>query len=129
MRKIRPRCMRKGKDVGYSSLGWLMPCCWVDPRNMIDLAETRTDSDEDGRHEGLELATKDLKKCKLYANMFKEELKLSNVESVEEIVLSTEWHEFFEALLHDTEKVPERCHSYCGVNPIPIKLRVKNITI
>ena len=119
MRKIHPRCMRKGKDVGYSSLGWLMPCCWIDPRNMIDLAETKTASDKN----------KDLKKCKLYANMFKEELKLSNVESVEEIVLSTEWHEFFEALLHDTERVPERCHSYCGVNPRPTKLRVKTITI
>ena len=116
MREIRPRCMghkpynaKKGslKRVGYSSLGWLMPCRWIDPRNMLDLSETKMFRGHN----------KNLKKHELYVNMFKEELKLSNVESVEEIVLSTEWREFFEALLHDTEKVPEHCHQYCGVKP------------
>ena len=131
MRKIRPRCGRPNKSVGYSSLGYLMPCCWLDPRNMMDL-------------ENRSLRNKQLKDHKLYKNLFKEELKLSNVKSVEEIILSDEWREFYEALSYDTEKAPELCHRYCGVDPklrpgqeqvtirrehkIPRKFRKKNIS-
>jgi len=95
---------QKSKPPAYSSLGYLMPCCWVDPRNMMDLEDRGPEN-------------KQLKDCKLYVNLFKEKLKLSNVNSVEEIMLSDEWREFYEALLYDTEKVPEHCHRYCGVAP------------
>jgi len=111
MRKIQPRCMspyensdKPEKAAGYSSLGYLMPCCWTDPRNMMDL-ENRLPRN------------KQLKDNKLYKNLFKEELKLSNVNSVEEIILSDEWREFFKALKYAPEKAPELCHRYCGTDP------------
>ena len=31
---LKPKCIKdhRPKGVGYSSLGWLIPCCWMDNR-------------------------------------------------------------------------------------------------
>lgn len=94
---LKPKCIKNKspKGVGYSSLGWLIPCCWTDPRR--------------GAIEQFSLLDNPLFKA-----MFTEELKLSNVEKIEEIVYSEPWKNFGRALLHEPEKCPAECHKYCG---------------
>lgn len=98
-KSLKPKCIKNNrpKGVGYSSLGWLIPCCWVDPRRS-------------------ELDTFHIMDNPLFAAMFTEELKLSNVEKIEEIVYSEPWKNFGRALLHEPEKCPAECHKYCGVD-------------
>jgi len=45
--------------------------------------------------------------------LFKEELKIENVDTVEDIILSSEWLDFFNGLTKGTS-VPKICMKYCG---------------
>lgn len=45
--------------------------------------------------------------------LFKEELKIENVDTIEDIILSTEWLDFFNGLTKGTS-VPKICMKYCG---------------
>ena len=94
---LKPKCIKNNrpKGVGYSSLGWLIPCCWMDLRR----GELDNYSPMDNP---------------LFAAMFTEELKLSNVDKIEDIIYSEPWKEFGRALLHEPEKCPAECHKYCG---------------
>ena len=94
---LKPKCIKdkQPKGVGYSSLGWLIPCCWMDLRR----GELDNYSPMDNP---------------LFAAMFTEELKLSNVDKIEDIIYSEPWKEFGRALLHEPQKCPAECHKYCG---------------
>ena len=84
--KHKPKTFPKGKadsgaelikGIAYSSLGWLIPCCWVDPRlkkDFVDDGNIITDRKYD------------IRKYPKYADLFTEELKLKNVEKVEDIL-------------------------------------------
>ena len=85
--KINPKC-KAGKDYSYSAKGFLLPCCWCDTVN------PETD--------------KELHK------LFNPELHLSNVDSIEEILLSDEWLNFDESITKDFDKAPKVCKRYCG---------------
>ena len=94
---LKPKCIKdnRPKGVGYSSLGWLIPCCWMDNRKG-------------------ELDNYSAMDNPLFAALFTEELKLSNVDKIEDIIYSEPWKEFGRALLHEPEKCPADCHKYCG---------------
>ena len=81
----KPQCLSKenATDVGHSPLGFLTPCCY-----------TCVNSPE--KHKGI---------SQLYA----EHLKIDNVDSVEEIIFSEEWLEFFDMLENRTEDCPDIC--------------------
>ena len=68
--KINPRCEKgkQSKDYAYSAKGFLLPCCWCDTIN--------PKSDKE-----------------LY-KLFNPNLHLSNVDSIDEILLSDEWLDF-----------------------------------
>jgi|TARA_B100001094_G_scaffold80969_1_gene77179 hypothetical protein len=85
--KINPKC-KAGKDYSYSAKGFLLPCCWCDTVN------PETD--------------KELHK------LFNPELHLSNVDSIEEVLLSDEWLNFDESITKDFDKAPKVCKRYCG---------------
>ena len=85
--KINPKC-KTGKDYSYSAKGFLLPCCWCDTVN------PETD--------------KELHK------LFNPELHLSNVDSIEEVLLSDEWLNFDESITKDFDKAPKVCKRYCG---------------
>ncbi len=87
--KINPKC-KAGKDYSYSAKGFLLPCCWCDTVN------PETD--------------KELHK------LFNPELHLSNVDSIEEVLLSDEWLNFDESITKDFDKAPKVCKRYCGTN-------------
>ena len=46
-------------------------------------------------------------------DLFKEELKIENVDTVEDIILSSEWLDFFNGLTKGTS-VPKICMKYCS---------------
>ena len=88
--KINPRCEKgkQSKDYAYSAKGFLLPCCWCDTIN--------PKSDKE-----------------LY-KLFNPNLHLSNVDSVDEILLSDEWLDFKKSITKDYDKAPDVCKRYCG---------------
>lgn len=94
---FNPMCLKaypKRTPEGYAhtSTGYLIPCCHLDYANNID---------------------------PFYLNLLKEELKLENNESVEEILLSDEWITFAKAVIkgytENIEHAPGCCLKKCGV--------------
>ena len=77
---------RSVKAVGHNVSGHLMPCCWCFKTNDPDI------------------------------NVLNQEhLKIDNVDSIDEILLSDEWLNFIDSLINDPVKnAPELCWKYCG---------------
>ena len=117
-KKLAPKCLRSAygekyaqgrapqKGVAYSSLGWVIPCCWVDPRGEKDFVD-------DGNL--VKTKTYDVHKYPKYTALFTEELKLKNVDKIEDILFSKAWNEFEDALLNHPEECPPPCHTHCGI--------------
>lgn len=95
MCKLKPRCFVENKDhygwlqgIAYTSEGYVLPCCWVDSIGRID----------------------DLKKH----NLLDKELKLINNSSVNDIVTSTQWQDFYKMLKENPEEAPIKCKQKCS---------------
>ena len=124
-KKLAPKCIRSPygekyaqgrsaqKGVAYSSLGWLIPCCWVDPRGEKDFVD-------DGNL--VRTKTYDVRKYPKYTALFTEELKLKNVDKIEDILFSKAWNEFEDALLNHPEECPPACHTHCGIEENTTKM-------
>jgi len=89
----------KQQVVAYSAQGYLLPCCWCD---VID--------------------KKDFKEL----GILDDELKLSNVSKVEDIIISKQWVNFHKTLLHSPQKAPQVCKERCGDKVEHIIVEVKN---
>ena len=80
------------EGYAHTSTGYLVPCCHLDYINNID---------------------------PMYLDLLKEELKLENNESVEDILLSDEWLTFAEAVVKGYDKhikyAPPSCMFKCGI--------------
>jgi MoaA/NifB/PqqE/SkfB family radical SAM enzyme len=100
--KLRPKCIESliknkpgslsrhgAKQLGHSATGYLLPCCWLDP------SSSREQEFDD---------TKDL---------FQDHLKIENVDTIEEILFSDEWINFFKVLVTDPENAPSSCQRRC----------------
>jgi len=98
--KIQPKCMNGGgaKAAAYSSLGWMMPCCWIDPRSKITKGRNNTGWESE-----------------VFQAMFTEELKVENVDCVEDIVYSKAWQDFATALIEDPHSCPTKCWQKCSL--------------
>ena len=98
MSKLEPKCL-SGKGYGYTATGYLVPCCWCDPST-------------DGRNEQIIIETKQIKDM-----FFKEHLKLTNVNNIQQILRSKEWKNFYDTLFdNDSNNALEVCKSYCGTS-------------
>ena len=90
--KIQPRCEKgtESKDYAYSAKGFILPCCWCDtitPQSDPELNK-----------------------------LFNPNLHLSNVDSIDEVLLSDEWLNFKKSITKDYDKAPDVCKRYCGTN-------------
>lgn len=85
MKKIYPKCLEKDAEYGNTARGFILPCCWLDTPDLFD-------GDA--------------------AFLVKEKFKLDNVDSVDEILESDEWTQFYSDLRNDIG--PKQCHSTCG---------------
>jgi len=98
IKKIDPKCIEKlekksgsldRKGLGQSATGYLLPCCWKDPA-ILSIQEIQ-----------------DIKE------LFQDHLKIENVDTIEEIIFSDEWINFFKVLISDPENAPASCKRYC----------------
>ena len=84
--KLYPRCLSEveRKEPTLSSTGYVFPCCWADSPTFA----------------GME-------------NLVQPHLNISNVNDVEDIILSPEWDQFFNDLIEFPENAPLVCKKYC----------------
>lgn len=82
--KLYPRCVKFEKEPTLSATGYIVPCCWADSSTF----------------EGME-------------SLMKPHLHIDNVDSVEDIILSEEWDEFFDVLTNKPKEAPLICKKYC----------------
>ena len=97
---LEPKCLSSGKGYGYSAAGYLIPCCWLDPADANDLQ----------------------KHLQVRNIFYREELKLSNVETIDDIINSYSWKKFYNTLINDQENALDICKKYCS------KKKVSKIT-
>lgn len=94
-KKWDPLCITSAQEMGHSALGFITPCCWVDP--------IFTDHKDAGRH-----GYDDLQR-----NLFTDDLKIKNNDTIDEILLSDQWLAFFDAVNNGPETAPTICKKYC----------------
>tara|TARA_B100000902_G_scaffold394529_1_gene451055 strand:+ start:984 stop:1928 length:945 start_codon:yes stop_codon:yes gene_type:complete len=99
-RKFIPKCIEGKIPVAISATQSLLPCCWIDKQ--------------------AGWADPILKK------FFSDKLNLKNVESVEDIMKTGTWQEFFSLLINNPESVPDLCKHHCTsyVDENPNRIRV-----
>ena len=85
---IEPKCLNGKNCFGFSAMGYLLPCCWADSPN----------------------------KMKHFSELVQEKFHLSNVDSIDEIVNSKEWQDFYHGLIHNPEEAPQVCKDFCAKN-------------
>ena len=96
MGKLEPKCL-SGKGYGYIAQGYIVPCCWCDPRETLQNRQVSNEAKE------------------IKDTFFKEHLKLTNVNNIEEILRSKEWEGFYDALIDNNgDNALEICKRYCG---------------
>jgi len=92
--KIYPRCLKnendkiKMKAYGHSAKGYILPCCWCDVADPEDDPEIQ--------------------------KLMTDELHLSKVDSIDEIVLSDQWTFFYNSITKNYENAPKCCQRQCG---------------
>ena len=86
----KPQCLAKEPiAVGHSPLGYITPCCYTSVNN----------------------PKKNVGISQLYA----EHLKISNVDSIDDIIFSDEWLELFDMLENSPTDWPPICVRVCTV--------------
>ena len=83
---MKPKCLNGEQCYGYNIEGYLLPCCWADHPDYIGQ----------------------------FKNLTKDKFKLSNVDSIESIIESDEWQDFWDTLTNRPEEAPEVCKNYCS---------------
>ena len=91
--KLYPRCMDldQRQPPAYSAAGWLLPCCWADTKDWPG-----------------------------FEKLLQDHLKVENVDSIEDILFSDEWDEFYHNLVEHPVKAPPVCKKKCCTE-IPFK--------
>ena len=84
MVKVYPKCLNK-KEIAYTATGYLLPCCWLDKPTAWQEPQVK--------------------------RLMKKHLKLENFDSVEEVVHTKEWKDFFEELKTNPAIT---CRNYCS---------------
>jgi hypothetical protein len=85
MKKIEPKCLNGENPLGTTSRGYLIPCCYWD---RIDLFNSEI------------------------SDLVQEKFRLDNIISIESILSSEEWIDFYAKL--KTGVGPKICQRYCS---------------
>ena len=93
IQNFQPKCIKPntdavGRDIAVSATGFILPCCWLD----------RPDSEIDEKA----------------ATLFNDKLHIDNNESIEDILMSDTWLEFYDMLEHQPNEAPKHCHKKCS---------------
>jgi len=97
--KFNPKCLLTSRDLSFSNTGHIMPCCWLNTRYS---------------EKGI-------------SNLFDNKHHIDN-NTVEEIINSKDWKDFFNILKNNSENAPFTCKSYCSNsiedNPEETKIKI-----
>ena len=85
---LNPRCLSGDRSPAYVNSGHISPCCWVD-------------GDPNQKEEG-------------YKELFTDDMKLDNFETVDEVFSSEAWINFFLMLKTNPKSAPNICWKHCG---------------
>jgi len=86
--KIKPKCYEGKQALAYTAQGYMLPCCWCD----VKIAEPWF-------HEN---------------GFFEEQLKVENLDSVEDIFFSEAWQTFYRNIESNSEESCPICFYRCG---------------
>ena len=90
--KLNPKCRAKNsKEMGFSSEGYLLPCCWCEL--------TWWHKPEDRESLG---------------KFYQEHLHIDRINSIEDVLKDKVWTDFYDILENEPEKAPPNCWKYCG---------------
>lgn len=97
-KSFKPKCIYTNRDLSFSNTGHILPCCWLNTQY------------------------KEIEVSKL----FDSKLHIDN-NTVEEILNSEDWKNFFNILKNDSSKVPFKCRSKCtnDLNDNPEETKIK----
>jgi len=95
-----PICITKNREFGHSTLGFITPCCWLDPVFNND---------------------------RLDRSIFTEKLKIANNNEIDDILLSEEWQAFYKTIEAGPEKASAECRRYCYRNVGEHSRAIKNV--
>jgi len=98
--KLIPRCHPskekfKKETPAYTATGYLLPCCECDTISNKDFTEL---------------------------GFFDESLKVSNVEKIENIIISPQWMSFHRMLIETPENAPPVCKKFCSESVVKEEL-------
>lgn len=97
--RIKPKCWPVNENgerddslarmpPAFSANGYFFPCCWMEKTEYVE---------------------------KNIHNLFDEELKITNIESVDEVFNSEQWKKFYMTMLFDPNNICDVCKIMCGV--------------
>jgi hypothetical protein len=89
MTTFNPKCLN-GKELGYSVTGHITPCCWTNISWYWD------------------------KNNPQLAKLFSPELHIDNNKTVEDILNSEPWRNFFDMLKNNPDLAPFNCRKNCS---------------
>jgi hypothetical protein len=93
--KFMPRCLNNKRQMAYSTLGFIIPCCWTDYPN-----------------------TKD------YKMFFEDSLHIDKNETIDDILKTDTWQKFYHMLENSPDAAPKHCITMCSNKTNPNKDKV-----
>lgn len=87
--KFKPKCLLAKRVSACTATGYIVPCCWVD----------NTKGWED----------------KTISKFYSKSLHLDNNNSIEDIINSKIWIDWFAMLKNSPDQAPNICKKYCSV--------------
>jgi hypothetical protein len=83
--QLKPKCF-EGIEYGYSAMGYITPCCWIDEGNIE----------------------------KQYPNLFNKNTHINNFSNIKELLNTKEWKNFRHILKNYPKKAPQKCWDKCS---------------
>jgi MoaA/NifB/PqqE/SkfB family radical SAM enzyme len=83
--QLKPKCL-EGAEYGYSAMGYITPCCWIDEGNIE----------------------------KQYPDFFNKNTHINNFKNIKQLLNTKEWKNFQEILKNQPEKAPQKCWDKCS---------------
>lgn len=91
--KLYPKCLGQGSDIGsivnYSSLGYFVPCCWMQDRESTAYLDM--------------------------IGFFELDLHIDNNDDILKIFNSEPWKKFQDIIENNPSLAPRMCHKQCNM--------------
>lgn len=88
MTDLNPKCLSHERDLAFTTTGHLTPCCWVNN----SFSEP------------------------FLAELLSDKMHIDNFNSIEEILESKPWKDFYDMLQNQPNNAPRTCKFYCTGN-------------